>query len=218
MANEPDVTALAVDKRHEYETRQKYAGLAKGAVAGFGVGIGLNLLARRALPVAYKSVTFRVATVTIPTVGLARAMAERELHHAILRERGVYAEEALAEQEETKNLTAGQKLARAATKHRLSIIFGAWVATVGASGYWITRDKLLTGQQKLVQVRMYAQGLTLALIVLASLASVGHRHDEPAYVLDPKDPTHHHYIHNPALRRSTVSQDHWKEVLDRESK
>lgn len=54
-------------------------------------------------------------------------------------------------------------------RNKYKIIVGAWAASLGGSFYLINRDKLMTMSQKIVQARMYAQGLTV-IILLATMA------------------------------------------------
>uniref|UniRef100_A0A060T619 ARAD1B15950p n=1 Tax=Blastobotrys adeninivorans TaxID=409370 RepID=A0A060T619_BLAAD len=56
--------------------------------------------------------------------------------------------------------------------NRYKIIAGAWAASMAGSFWWINRDKYMTKAQKIVQARMYAQGLTVVLL-LASMAMTG---------------------------------------------
>lgn len=58
-----------------------------------------------------------------------------------------------------------------AHQNRYSIIFGSWVASMGTAFALVSRSPMNTAQ-KLVQARVYAQGLTMA-VVIASLALEG---------------------------------------------
>lgn len=58
-----------------------------------------------------------------------------------------------------------------AHQNRYSIVFGSWVASMGAAFAMVSRSPMTT-PQKLVQARVYAQGLTMA-VVIASLALEG---------------------------------------------
>ena len=60
---------------------------------------------------------------------------------------------------------------RWASDNRYSIVFGSWVASMGAAFAMVSRSPMNTAQ-KLVQARVYAQGLTMA-VVIASLALEG---------------------------------------------
>ncbi|KAK9385192.1 hypothetical protein V1515DRAFT_582273 [Lipomyces mesembrius] len=206
MPNEVDATHLTAEQRADYEKQMKYIGLAKGASAGAALGLGSNYLAKSRFPVVYKSVTFRVATFMIPFKGMSRVGADRELSHAIYKERGVY-----QRQNEASKLSTSEKVMAFASKNRLSLTFGAWLTSLGVSGYVVSRDKLMTTAQKIVQ----AQGLTLALVVATAISTLASK-DEPEYVPDPND-KHHHLIHNPhANHHRNEVDEHWKAVLEEE--
>lgn len=101
-----------------------------------------------------------------------------------------------------------------ASANRYGIVFGSWVVSMGAALGIVSRNKYLSGQQKLVQARVYAQGLTLAVIV-ASLALEGKDMNkgvgrwETVKVLDPNDPTHKHLIEKKVHHERYSGEDQW---------
>ena len=107
-----------------------------------------------------------------------------------------------------------QRMKDWASENRYSIVFGSWVLSMGASLGLVGRNPYLTGQQKLVQARVYAQGLTLA-IVIASLAleakdiGKGSGRWETVKVLDPNDPTHKHLIEKKIHHERYAGEDQW---------
>lgn len=78
----------------------------------------------------------------------------------------------------------------------------------------VGRNPYLTGQQKLVQARVYAQGLTLA-VLIASFALEGNDlregkgRWETIKVLDPNDPTHQKMIEKRIHHEAYVGEDQW---------
>jgi len=74
---------------------------------------------------------------------------------------------------EALDASASQKerALRWASENRYSIVFGSWVASMGTAFALVSRSPMNTAQ-KLVQARVYAQGLTMA-VVIASLALEG---------------------------------------------
>ncbi|KAI7677968.1 hypothetical protein KC353_g22550, partial [Hortaea werneckii] len=52
-------------------------------------------------------------------------------------------------------------------KNRYSVVFGSWVASMTAAFGIVGRSPYLSTQQKLVQARVYAQGLTLAVVIIS---------------------------------------------------
>ncbi|KAF7845649.1 hypothetical protein BT93_L1428, partial [Corymbia citriodora subsp. variegata] len=104
------------------------------------------------------------------------------------------------------------------TANRYSIVFGSWVASMGTAFALVGRNPYLTGQQKLVQARVYAQGLTLA-VVVASLAleandrGKGEGRWETVKVLDPNDPTHKHMIEKKIHHEKYAGEDQWMDMI-----
>jgi len=78
----------------------------------------------------------------------------------------------------------------------------------------VGRNPTLTGQQKLVQARVYAQGLTLAVLV-ASFAlegsdmSQGKGRWETVRVLDPDDPEHKRMVERKIHHEAYTGEDQW---------
>jgi hypothetical protein len=100
-------------------------------------------------------------------------------------------------------------------ENRYSIVFGSWVASMGIAFGMVQRNKYLTGAQKLVQARVYAQGLTV-LVLLASFAFEtndkvkGKGRWETIKVLDPNDPTHKHFIEKRVHHERYAGEDQWR--------
>ncbi|TFK55369.1 hypothetical protein OE88DRAFT_1651639 [Heliocybe sulcata] len=74
-----------------------------------------------------------------------------------------------------EKLTPTQKAGEWAAKHQYGVIGGAWAACmVGSFGY-IMRDPYQTMPQKIVQARMWAQGLTIGVLIAAGAISHANR-------------------------------------------
>jgi hypothetical protein len=101
-----------------------------------------------------------------------------------------------------------------ADENRYSIVFASWVASMGVSFALVHRNPYLTGAQKLVQARVYAQGLTLA-VLLTSLAMETNDARkkqgrwETVKVLDPSDPTHKRLIEKRVHHERYPGEDQW---------
>lgn len=152
-----DPTTFDSQQRQAYEKRMKLEGLAKGFVGGSALGLGFNMIVKRMIPVAYKSPTIRVALMIIPLAGLSKVGMEQEYRHAILRERGVYQiaekEKAYATGIDYSRMSVKDKVFAFSKEHRLSLLLGAWLGSMGVAGYMVSRDKLMTSSQKVVQAR-----------------------------------------------------------------
>lgn len=100
------------------------------------------------------------------------------------------------------------------SEQRYPIVFGSWVASMAIAFGLVGRNPYLTGQQKLVQARVYAQGLTLA-VLIASFALEGNDlregkgRWETVKVLDPDDPTHQRMIEKKIHHEAYTGEDQW---------
>lgn len=114
-----------------------------------------------------------------------------------------------------------QKLTAWAAENRYSIVFGSWVASIAGALGIIGRDKYLTTTQKLVQARVWAQGLTIA-VVVASLAletkdgATGAGRWETVKILDPNDPQHKRLIEKKVHHERYAGEDQWRDMVEAE--
>jgi hypoxia induced protein len=101
-----------------------------------------------------------------------------------------------------------------AGEHRYSIVFCAWLASMGISLALVRRNPYLTTSQKLVQARVYAQGLTVATLlgsfaVEARDATLKKGRWETIKVLDPDDPLHKRLIDKKVHHERYEGEDQW---------
>lgn len=80
-----------------------------------------------------------------------------------------------AEKEKEKQIKTMDKLKEGLSDHRYSIIVGGWAAAMAGAWAYISRDKYMTTSQKIVQVRMWAQGATIAMIIGTAFAAQSER-------------------------------------------
>tara|TARA_R110002003_G_scaffold214_9_gene16083 strand:- start:12979 stop:13356 length:378 start_codon:yes stop_codon:yes gene_type:complete len=85
------------------------------------------------------------------------------------------------------------------------------------AGSWqmVNRNRYLSGSQKLVQARMYAQGATLAALLTSFAfegtdAAKGRGRWETIKVLDPNDPEHKQMIEKRIHHESYPGEDQWR--------
>jgi hypothetical protein len=127
---------------------------------------------------------------------------------------------ALERERERENLIEGNKTVferskEWATANRYPLLFGFWVASMAGSWAIVNRNRYLSGAQKLVQARMYAQGATLtALLTSFALegadAAKGEGRWETIKILDPNDPTHKHIIEKKIHHERYAGEDQWR--------
>ncbi|KAF2016430.1 hypothetical protein BU24DRAFT_409533 [Aaosphaeria arxii CBS 175.79] len=194
------------------------AGLIGTTIGAVGViGASRRFPAFRALTIPFR--TFLVASTGtfVAVLGADRASAQYDIDHNPEKQR-----EIAREKEREEKLIAGKTtLERAkewAEENRYPIIFGFWVLSMGGSFIAVNRNKYLSGSQKLVQARMYAQGATLA-VLLASFAfetndaKKGKGRWETIKVIDPNDPEHKHLIEKRIHHERYAGEDQWRDMV-----
>jgi hypothetical protein len=108
-----------------------------------------------------------------------------------------------------------QKLKDWGRENRYPIVTASWVASMGIALGLVGRNPYLSRAQKLVQARVYAQGLTLAVLVATAAfevgdASKGKGRWETVMVLDPNDPEHRHLIEKKIHHEMYEGEDLWR--------
>jgi len=84
-------------------------------------------------------------------------------------------EKALKEAKRWDGLSITEKLGDWAERRQYSIIIGGWATSLGVAAAIISRNKYQTFPQKIVQARMWAQGLTIGLLIVAGALTHGQR-------------------------------------------
>jgi hypothetical protein len=103
-------------------------------------------------------------------------------------------------------------------ENRYPIVTASWVASMGVALGLVGRNPYLTGAQKLVQARVYAQGLTLAILIATAAFEVGDANKgrgrwETVMILDPNDPEHKHMIEKKIHHEAYEGEDLWRGKL-----
>ncbi|OJJ49847.1 hypothetical protein ASPZODRAFT_156882 [Penicilliopsis zonata CBS 506.65] len=83
--------------------------------------------------------------------------------------------EAQLHQEEMAGMGTMERLTKWAHREKYKIVSATWVASMIGSFVLVGRNPYLSGQQKIVQARVYAQGLTLAVLVASAAFEI---HDQ----------------------------------------
>jgi hypothetical protein len=174
-----------------------------------------RVLSRVRLPITLSIFhPIQLLTLIAAVIAADRASAAYDIEHNPEKKKEIE-----RERNREHELTAGKtNLQRAkdwAEENRYPIIFGFWVLSMGGSFYLVNRNPYLSGSQKLVQARMYAQGATLA-VLLASFAfeandaGKGKGRWETIKVLDPNDPEHKHLIEKKVHHERYAGEDQWR--------
>ncbi|KAI9836262.1 MAG: hypothetical protein M1819_001599 [Sarea resinae] len=214
------------------EERDHYHATVKGGILGGAVGVSTGLLgvfaATKRYP-AFRTLNLPLRAFLVTASGLFATIvsADRASHnfemerHPEDKFRGDENSQLLAQIESQKSF--GTRTLDWAREHRYPIVFGSWVASMGVAGAIVGRNPYLTGQQKLVQARVYAQGLTLAVLVATAALEIGDANKgkgrwETVKILDPNDPTHKHIIEKKIHHERYAGEDMWRDMVEAEER
>lgn len=122
-----------------------------------------------------------------------------------------------------QNQSATEKSLRWARENRYTIVAGSWVASMATAVAIVNRNKYLTTGQKVVQARVYAQGLTLLVLIVTGLLEAGDARKgkgrwETVMVVDPNDPEHKRLIEEKIHHEEYEGQDLWKDMVAAEER
>ncbi|KAI5917862.1 mitochondrial hypoxia responsive domain-containing protein [Camillea tinctor] len=213
------------------EERAHYRTVIKGGLIGgsFGVALGLGgvVLGSRRYP-AFRSLTLPFRAFLVTSTGTFGAIVNAERHsnhfHKLNNPMNFYVDEAARAQEAIRSQETPTERLRAWGQHnRYSIVFASWIAAMGISLGLVGRNRYLSTSQKLVQARVYAQGLTLAVLVASAVletadAKNGTGRWETIKVLDPDDPEHKKIIEKRVHKEEYEGQDLWKDMVAAEER
>ncbi|KAI2628018.1 hypothetical protein GGS26DRAFT_592164 [Hypomontagnella submonticulosa] len=198
-----------------------------GGTLGLGVGIAGVIFASRRYP-AFRSLTLPFRAFLVTSTGTFGAIVNAERYsnefHRQNNPMNFYVDEAQRTQDLIRQQeTSWERFTKWGQQNRYSIVFASWVAAMGIALGLVGRNKYLTTSQKLVQARVYAQGLTLAVLVASAVfetadARSGTGRWETVKVLDPNDPEHKHLIEKRVHKEEYEGQDLWKDMVAAEER
>lgn len=108
-------------------------------------------------------------------------------------------------------------------EHRYPIVTASWVASMGIALGLVGKNPYLSTAQKLVQARVYAQGLTLAVLIATAAFEVGDANKgrgrwETVRIVDPDDPEHKHMIEKKIHHEAYEGEDLWRDMVATEER
>lgn len=193
-------------------------GGAVGGSIGLATGIAGVMLASRRYN-AFRQLTLPFRTFLVTSSGTFGAITTAERYSLAFQKAkdpmNFYKDDAQRALEQARSAQGKQaQLVAWGRENRYTIVFTSWIAAMAIALGIVGRNKYITTAQKLVQARVYAQGLTLAvLIATAALetsdAQAGKGRWETVLVLDPNDPTHQHLIEKKVHKEEYEGQDLW---------
>lgn len=148
----------------------------KGCAVGLGVAFTAVQVIKRRYPVGYKQMnaSVRAALWAMPTICLGAFFADDgSVKFDENRYRHQYFASQKAEIEaELSELTTKEKYLHKLNEHKFEVIVSSWAAAMYGSWRYVSRDKLMPTTQKLVQARVYAQAITVLLLLGTIVLSV----------------------------------------------
>ena len=204
------------------EEKAHYNEVLKGGLIGGSAGIGLGLggvyLASRRYP-AFRSLTLPFRSFLVTSAGTFGAIVNAERFSTKFQRsqdpKMQYRDASQrAQQIIRENESAYQRFMEWGRDNRYSIVFASWIASMGIALAIVGRAPMSTSQ-KLVQARVYAQGLTLAVLIVSAAFEMndvkkGEGRWETVLVVDPNDPEHKHLIEKKVHKEEYEGQDLWK--------
>jgi len=198
-----------------------------GGVAGLTVGVLGVLGAQRRYP-AFRSLTLPLKAFLITSSGtFAGIVSADHASRAFEAERNPldkqYIErEREREQAEVAGLSFTQRALDWARRERYKIVMGSWVVSIATAFHIVNRNKYLTAPQKIVQARVYAQFLTLGVLVATAAFEISDSKNdegklwETVRVIDPNDPEHKRMIEKKQHKEEWAGEDMWKDMVQAE--
>lgn len=192
-------------------------GLVGGAL-GLGVGLGGVVFASRRYP-AFRGLTLPFRTFLVTSSGTFGAIINADRWSMAYQKsqdpKRLYQDSAKrAQQIVRENESAWERFLEYGKENRYSIVFVSWLASMGIAFALVSRQPMNTAN-KIVQARVYAQGLTLAVLIVSAAfemndAKKGSGRWQTVLVVDPDDPEHKHLIEKRIHKEEYEGQDLWK--------
>lgn len=162
---------------------------AKGTVIGLGISYGLVTFLKKKHPVKYNLFTASIkgALWSMPTISVAAFYAdEGSVKFDEKMHRSEYLDKRqLEELKKWNDMALSDKIFHKVNSNKYSIIVGAWAASLYGSWRIVDKDRYMTTAQKAVQARVYAQAITVVLLlgtILLSMREQELKKREPAPV------------------------------------
>jgi len=153
-----------------------FMGGLKGAAFGLGLGLITTVVAQKRIP-NFQAISTPMKSMMIGSASIAGYLfgSERDATKYENAEYGYLDEEELmklARADGGERLTAKDSIVHYLNSNRWSIIAGSWLVSMAGALTYSFSNKYLTTQQKVVQARMYAQAVTIAVLMASAGLSV----------------------------------------------
>ncbi|KAH8113326.1 hypothetical protein DFH11DRAFT_1705407 [Phellopilus nigrolimitatus] len=185
-------------------SKQTLRGMTEGAAASLAVAVpGSFYLHRRWAYYRSLPITIKALGVVLVVAPCIAAQAERRgvqydmEHNWSGPAKDELDREASEEDKRWGRLSPTQKAGDWALRHRWHLFVAGWAASMGASWMILRRNKTQTFSQKIVQARVYAQGIALAGLLGGATLS---------------------QMQPPEMKKENVSDHSWARLLEMQAK
>ncbi|PPQ83129.1 hypothetical protein CVT25_003706 [Psilocybe cyanescens] len=194
---------LLTDQQREEHAAASRRGALEGALASGTVALAGSLWANKRwpayqrLPISLKALGLIIVAAPCLSIQAERRGLEYERSQwegeglRILDEREIQA------MKKWDSMSLSDKIGDWSYRHQYSLIMGGWAGSLAIAGAVISRQKYQTYPQKIVQARMWAQGLTIGLLIVAGAL------------------THSRRV---AYSKEDQNDHSWKDVLDQQER
>jgi len=212
------------------EEKAHYAEVLKGGVIGGVLGLGLGLsgvyVASKRYT-AFRGLTIPFRAFLITSAGTFGAMVNAERWSIAYQKaqdpkRNYIDNASRTAQIVRDNRSVYERFLEYGRENRYSIVCISWLASMGIAFAIVSRSPLNTAN-KIVQARVYAQGLTLAVLLVSAAfemndAKKGTSRWQTVMVVDPNDPDHKRLIAQRIHKEDYEGQDLWKDMVAAEER
>ncbi|KAH9179641.1 hypothetical protein EDB89DRAFT_1922352 [Lactarius sanguifluus] len=180
----------------------------RGSIEGIAGGLAISLPASfaaqrywpayRALPLPLKALG--VILIVGPTWAIQterRGVEFDEEHNWKGAGRQLLDSAKAREASEWGGLSSSEKISKWVARHQYQVILGSWATSMAVAGTIIMRDRHQSNSQKIVQARMWAQGLTIGILIATGIVTHSQRAE--------------------AAKNNTVDHS-WRELLEVEAR
>ncbi|KAH9482343.1 Respiratory supercomplex factor 2, mitochondrial [Psilocybe cubensis] len=194
---------LLTDKQREDHAAASRKGALEGTLASGAVALAGSLWANKRWP-AYRRLPLSLKTLGVIII-VAPCLSIQAERRGLEYERSQWEGEGLRILDEKEiqaikrwdAMSLSQKIGDWSFRHQYSLIMGGWAGSLAIAGAIISRQKYQTYPQKIVQARMWAQGLTIGLLIVAGALTQSKR---------------------AAFSKESQNDHSWKDVLDQQER
>lgn len=219
------------------EEREHYNETLKGGTLGGFAGLGLGLAGIYIAGARYhfvRDLTLPLKAFFVTSAGTFGGIVSADHYSRAYEARRNPKQMQYQEREEERRqaevagLSWTQRALQWGKEERYKIVGASWLASMAGAFALVNRNKYLTGQQKIVQARVYAQFLTLGVLIASAAFEISDSKNqegrwETVRYVDPNDPEHKRMLEKQVRRDSggdkkedRDNKDMWKDMVDAE--